>query len=268
MEKNPTSRHGNNHRRARAVVACVTMLITVLLVGAGPLSAQAPSAIQAKYRRIVKLIHDGHAAELARLVRYPLRRPNPLHDIRSRAEFIRYVDVLFDADFKARLDTFKAGDIFQHQGNFGLYAGEIWIDEDGKIIAINHRTPAEEKLLEEETRRVKAALHPSVREWTRNVLVYRCPKHTLRIDETDAGLRLATWNAGRSMSDAPDLLLTGGTMEMYGTQGGVGYTFTNGEWTYLVERLDLCAEGSRCGPMLTVSRNGAVVREYSCDERK
>lgn len=254
--------------RARAVLTFSMILFSLLASYSESLYAQPRTDGITHYRRIVDMLNRGDVAALADLVVYPLRRPNPLPDIRSRVEFIAYYHVLFDADFVKRLAAMDTVDVFEHHGNFGVFAGDIYLDEEGRIITINHNSPAELGLLESETKRAKSNMHTSIREWNRNVLVYQCSRYTVRIDETSGGLRFASWNKGRSTRSSPDLILYDGTTEFYGTQGGVGYKFKSGEWAYLIEHLDVCEDGTTCGPMLTISRRGNVVRSYECTASK
>ncbi|HVK37172.1 MAG TPA: hypothetical protein VNA88_01470 [Candidatus Kapabacteria bacterium] len=244
-----------------------TLYATIAIVCATATLTAQPTA-RDHFERIARLLAADSVEAIADLVVYPLRRPNPLPNIRTREELIARYTMLFDAELRDQLQRLDTSQMIMRNGHVGILAGEIWIDEDGRIIAVNHSTAEELAAADELTKRIKAGMHRSVREFSRNVLVYQCPKHLVRIDETRRGLRLATWNRGRGVHLKPDLVLYNGTMEHYGTQGGIGYTFTNGRWTYLVERIDMCGDEGECGPYLTIKRDGTEMSSDRCEESK
>ena len=227
-----------------------------------------PSAIK-NYRRIARLIQYDSVKQIAALVEYPLRRVNPLPDINNAKEFISYYDTLFDTEFKKKVINFKDSDIFQHEGNYGLFAGDIWIDESGKILAINHSSDAEQKLSQKITNELKSKIYPSVKSWETNIMVCKCDKFLIRLDNTkDSGIRYVSWGRGKQISDKPDLILYHGDEEFQGTQGGVTWTFKSGDWTYIVDEVDMCENDDDCGLFLRILKNEKLVESIRCIETK
>lgn len=88
--------------------------------------------------------------ELSSLIDYPLKRENPLPDIKSSADFISRFRVIFDHSFKQQLSQYNDSDIFEHNGSYGLvggsFSGEIWINDKGKIKALNYSSAEEQRL--------------------------------------------------------------------------------------------------------------------------
>src|SRR6266487_541365 len=101
---------------------------------------QASSGLKEQFKHIITLIKENKAIELSALTNYPLKRENPLPNIKSSDDFISHFEIIFDDSFKQKLSQFNDSDIFQHNGLYGLvggpFGGEIWITDNGKITAI------------------------------------------------------------------------------------------------------------------------------------
>ncbi|MGH2667039.1 hypothetical protein [Flavobacterium sp.] len=219
-------------------------------------SAQVTTEIKNSYKKIVKLIQEDKAAELAALVSYPLKRDNPLPDITNAKEFIAGFPVLFDAAFKKKLLKYNASYIFERNGVYGLiggpFSGEIWIREDGKMITLNYSSEKETAIKEQLIKKKKSQVHPSIAKWEENLYICRSEKLLVRIDRTSKGIRYVSWSKGHQMSDQPDLILYNGIEENQGTMGGWTYTFHNGNWTYVFDDVQMCEKPSGCGLFLSL----------------
>ena len=224
------------------------------------------------YRRIAQLIKYDSIEKLASLVEYPLNRRNPVPNINSAKEFISYYDTLFDKEFKQKVIKLDSSDIFQHDGNYGLFNGDIWITEEGKIIAINHSSDKEKQLSQKLTNEIKAKMYKGIMPWKRNIIVCKSEKFLIRIDDINGhdSLRYISWGKGKQISDKPDLILFGGTYEFQGTQGGITYTFKSGEWEYVIDEVWICEDDrpDLCGTFLRVIHNGKEVESYKCEKTK
>jgi hypothetical protein len=102
--------------------------------------ASVDTFIVQRFRQIIRLIESDNAKELSKLVAYPLKRENPLPDIKNSKDFISYYPSIFDNSLKNLLKQYNDSDIFEHNYSYGLvggnFSGEIWINEDGKISGI------------------------------------------------------------------------------------------------------------------------------------
>jgi hypothetical protein len=206
------------------------------------------------FTHIIKLIESDKVKELSKLVNYPLKRENPLPDIKNANDFISYWPILFDNSFKNLLKQYNDRDIFEHNGAYGLvggsFTGEIWCDEDGKISGINYSSKKEQKVKQILTEKIKKEIYPTVNTWNENVLVAKWEKHLIRIDITDKGLRYVCWSKGQTMRASPDIVLYNGVEEKQGTMGGFTWTFKNGDWTYIVDDAEICDDSKNCGLFL------------------
>jgi hypothetical protein len=199
-------------------------------------------------------MESDNSKELSKLIDYPLERQNPLPDIKSPNDFINYYSTLFDSSFKKLLNQYNDSDIFEHNGGYGLvgggFAGEIWIDEDGKISTINYSSKEEQKAKQSLIDKIKKEMYPTVSSWDENILVAKSEKLLIRLDRTDKGLRYVCWSKGRTIKDSPDIILYDGIEEAQGTMGGWTWTFKNGDWTYIVDDAEMCDEPKNCGLFL------------------
>ncbi|MDN3580800.1 hypothetical protein [Mucilaginibacter flavus] len=213
-----------------------------------------------RYRQIIKLIQTDKAEELSKLVAYPLKRENPLKDITNAKEFIAYYPIMFDAAFKKKLAQFKDNSVLESNGSFGLvggaFDGDIWLNEKGQIQSINYSSKREQDLKDQLTRSVESKMHPSVNHWDQNILVLQSPKLLIRLDRIGNNIRYVSWSKGRSTSEKPDIVLNNGTEEAQGTMGGWTYTFKSGDWTYVIDDVEMCESDDQCGYFLRLSFKG------------
>ena len=180
-----------------------------------------------------------------------MKRSNPLPNIKNSTDFISYYPVLFDESFKKLLKKYDGNDIFEHNGEYGLvgddFTGEIWIDEGGKILGITYSSKKEQEIRQILTEKIKNEKYPTVNNFDHNVIVARSEKLLIRIDRTEKGLRYVCWSKGQAMKDLPDIILYNGIESKQGTMGGWSWTFKNGDWTYVVDDVEICDEPNNCG---------------------
>lgn len=212
-----------------------------------------PSYRKKQINKIVELIKNDNILQLSDLIQYPLKRSNPIPDINNKDAFILYYNVLFDSDFKKKLVTsdYTTNNTIDRYDGFGLFNGDVWINENGLIITINYNSKQELaliKILEDETKRI---INPSLNQWKKNVIVCKSDKFLIRVDlMDDNSLRYVSWNNSKKISDNPDLALYKGIQEFQGTMGGVTYTFKNGDWTYTIDDVRMCESADKCGLFL------------------
>src|SRR6187402_386968 len=126
----------------------ITLSIMALLFWSNTCQATVDTFIIRRFQQIIKLIESGKVQELSKFVRYPLKRENPLPDIKNSNDFISQYPILVDNSLRNLLKQYNDSVIFEHNGAYGLvggnFAGEIWIHEDGKISAINYSSNEEQ----------------------------------------------------------------------------------------------------------------------------
>lgn len=240
----------------------VISLIPILFFWyASCLANEIPASIFTRYKLIVKIVRENNAGKLSALVAYPLRRENPLPDIKNPKEFKARYSIIIDEAFRKKLEKYSDNCVFEHNYTYGLvgdaFAGDIWLNEQCKIVAINYLSAEESRLKDALTAKIKSQVHPSVREWNENVRVGKSNTLTIRVDRTAKGLRYVSWSKGHSMAEKPDLILFNGVEEAQGTMGGWSWTFKNNDWTYVVDDVEMCETNDRCGLFLRLFFNNA-----------
>ena len=260
--------HGLNNVRGLEIIEMknrmkkVISLIPVLFFWyASCFADEIPASIFTRYKLIVNIVKENNPGKLAALVEYPLQRQNPLPNIQNQKEFKARYAIIFDEAFRKKLEKYSDNCVFEHNYAYGLvggvFAGEIWLNEQGKIAAINYLSAEESRIKDALTAKIQSQIHPSVREWEKNVLVGKSNTLTIRVDRTAKGLRYVSWSKGHSMAEKPDLILFNGVEEAQGTMGGWSWTFKNNDWTYVVEDVEMCETDDRCGLFLRLFFNNS-----------
>jgi hypothetical protein len=239
-----------------------SILILSLLINTFIGLGQVPKSIVKKFQTVIEFIKENNAIELSKFVEYPIERGYPIPTIKNKSEFISYYPNLFDKEFIDKLKKFSEQSIFSKNESYGLvgenFSGEIWINENGFITSINYSSLQEKNLKTELTKKEKASIHPSIRQWNENILIAKSDKLLIRIDQADKGLRYACWSNGHPMSEAPDLILLNGTEERQGTMGGWKWIFKNKEWEYVIEDVEICGDPNECGLIFSLFFNSAL----------
>lgn len=230
-------------------------IFILLLAGADVCChAQAPEFIHQRCRKVLQLIREDNARELSKYVAFPLVRRNPLPDITTPRSFVSYYPMLFDSAFKRKIGRYNDSDLFSHDGYYllagGPFNGDLALGDGGKIIAVNYTSRQEAALKARLAREIKSRVHPSVNSWIQNVVMARSQHLLIRVDQTDKGLRYAAWVHGHPVSAKPDLVLYNGTEIEEGTMGGFKWIFKKGDWTYVVDEVDVCGAQDECGLFL------------------
>jgi hypothetical protein len=236
-----------------------TLFIAFLFCCNNSFAAIDPFIIK-RFRQIIKLVELSKVKELSKLIDYPLKRENPLPDIKNANDFIAYYPTLFDNSFMRLLKQFNDSIIFEHNDSYGLvggsFSGEIWLNETGKISAINYSSKAEQKAKEILVSKIKKEMYPTVNKWDENIIVAKSKNLLIRLDRIDKDLRYVCWSKGRTIKDKPDLVLYNGIEEAQGTMGGWTQTFKNGDWTYIINDVEMCDNLKDCGLFLELLFKG------------
>lgn len=253
----------------------MTKTITVLLLlGLSTLSfGQTSNGITkerlSQLETLVDLIKHDRIQELADRAKFPIKRPNPIPDLKTKEQFILYYPVLFDSIFKEKLTTatFNDSNTIDRYNGFGLFRGDIWLSDDGGIMTINYNSPQELDLQRKLHLETEHKIHPSIADWEKNVLVCQTDRYLIRIDIMDnSELRYISWNKPKQITDEPDLVLFDGEEKFQGSMGGVTYTFENGKWTYEIDRVAMAESDEKLGLYLRVSRKNKVKMIFKTEE--
>ncbi|MBZ4188074.1 hypothetical protein [Niabella beijingensis] len=223
------------------------------------LCAQTNGLTTAQRQAVGKLVAAAKAddqQQLAALVRYPLKRIYPLEDIKNKTEMLSRFDEVFDGELLQQIAGAKTTD-WSDMGWRGIMLGNgtLWMDDDGKITAVNYQPAKERVLLVMAIQKDKQGLPSSLQQLTKPLYRITTKHYRIRIDELEADtLRYASWNLN-SRKKEPDLVLYNGVFEAQGSGGNHTITFTNNGYQYAVSINRL---GTKETPevLLTVSKNG------------
>ncbi|WP_157558233.1 hypothetical protein [Niabella aurantiaca] len=185
--------------------------------------------------KLIRAAKAGNKQQIASLVAYPLKRTYPLEDIKSNDEMLMRFDTIFDPVLLRQIARSKTEN-WKAMGWRGLMLdnGVLWMDDAGKIIAINHQSEKEKKLQEKAIQKDKKKLPPSLQGFVKPLYNITTERFRIRIDELAGDrLRYASWSRKRGNKE-PDLVLYNGIFEAQGSGGNHTITFTNGQHRYVV----------------------------------
>ena len=183
----------------------------------------------------INYVKEDKKEAIAAIVSYPLKREYPIPSIKDKQDFVKKYEQIFDSTLIELIitsDPLKDWDKMGWRGIM-LGQGEVWIDYDGKIIAINYQSLEERELRKSLLKSDKSKLHSSLAFFKGPVCILETPKTRIRIDEvSDNNFRYASWPLGKPMSEKPDNILRNGTISISGTGGNHSYLFKYGELLY------------------------------------
>lgn len=175
--------------------------------------------------------------EISNLISYPLRREYPIPEIKNKKEFVERFDQIFDLKFIDLITSSNIEKDWSKMGSRGIMLanGELWINEGGKVIAINYQSATEEKIKKDIIDNERLELHKSISNYKQPVLNWKTKNFTIRIDSLENGFyRYSSWGVNIKVGSKPDLVLNKGKMQIQGSAGNREYIFNNGKYSYRV----------------------------------
>lgn len=213
-----------------------------------------------KITRLISLFRQMNVKEISHVVNYPLKREYPIPDVKNEADFRKRFNQIFDKKIVAELTNSKPGQ-WSEVGWRGtmLNNGDLWIDEDGKITAVNYQSNFEKNQKKELINKEKNNLYVSLKTYQSPVYKFTTKSYLIRIDELNGSkYRYASWKLGKKESQKPDLIITNGIIQMDGSGGNHQITFKQAPYTYSVYRTII---GEKDSPeiSLSVEKNNKVI---------
>ena len=199
---------------------------------------------------VIAAFEANDKAAIAALVRYPLKRRYPIPDIKNEAEFINRFDEVFDDELVAVIGSSNINTNWDSIGWRGIMLnnGVMWVDTDGKIIAVNTQNTKEQTLAKSLIEQGKQSLHASINTFEKPVLDWKTANYHIRIDDLgDRNYRYAVWSSDKRPKDKPDMVLSNGDVTVSGTGGNHHYTFKNGRYSYILHVTIICCDTSPPG---------------------
>lgn len=195
-------------------------------------------------QNIITLFQKKDIRAISKIVRYPLRREYPIPDIKNEREFAKRFNDLFDQRVMKEISESEISD-WSEAGWRGIMLnhGTLWIDSEGKIIALNHQSEWERKLRLKIIEEQRNNLHRSLKSFKNPQYVFRTKHYLIRIDELESGkYRYASWKKDGIQSSMPDLILSNGDLQFSGSGGNHTFTLRKGDCTYTVTRFLIGSE--------------------------
>ncbi len=203
--------------------------------------------------------------KLADRVAFPLSRQYPIPPVQNREEMLSRFDEVFDAELIGMIAGSNISADWSAVGWRGIMLkdGELWIDADGRLTAVNYQSTDDKQKRRELIEADREQLHPSLRNFQEPVLIASTICFRIRIDQMqDKSYRYAAWKAAVSMSTQPDLVLSKGEITYDGSGGNHEYKFVNGEYTYTCS-IEVLGEGDApCELIVRKNGRGVLVQEF------
>jgi hypothetical protein len=227
---------GGNNELLRIRMKLITSILTcaMILSFSCPLWSAEPG-FENIVKKFIKVASSNDRKALANLVSYPLQRRVPLPSIDNPKQFLEAYDEILDENILKAISTSRVSADWSEMGWRGtmFQNGSLWLDEEGRITAINYQTEKEKRKHAELIEIDKKQLHSSLRDFVKPVLEWETPKYRIRIDQiTDEKFRYAVWPVQKKTSEMPDLVLQNGTVTFDGSGGNHHYEFKSGEVLY------------------------------------
>lgn len=195
--------------------------------------------LKPEYQKFVKNFIDNVKNDkkeaVAEVIKYPLKRENPIPSIKNKAEFIKRYDEIFDTQLKTEISKSNPVKDWSEVGWRGimLNQGTLWMDSDGKVFSINYQSKVENDLKNKLIASEKNKLHPSIAKFKAPEVILETSKFRVRIDDLgNENYRYASWSVKQSMNEKPDLIITNGKWFQDGTGGNHHYDFKKGNFLY------------------------------------
>lgn len=206
---------------------------------------------------------------IAQHTRYPLRREKPITAINSESEFLNRFDQVFDQQLITKITQSDPAKDWSKLGWRGIMFahGDLWLDIDGKIIAINYQSKAEQKIAQQLIQAEKSQLHTSLAKFDQPILQWKTAKFRVRLDQLENGkVRYAVWPKEKSIAEKPDLVLSNGEYIADGSGGNHFYRFFNGQYIYECYVVMIGFEDSPAGYLRVYKKNKLLLDQTVVEE--
>jgi len=236
----------------------ITTVLLILLYLATLKSQELSRNDQQLIRTLIQHVKANNKSQICDLVAYPLNRENPIPAIRNKKELLTRFDEVFDTKL---MKTIAQSDLKTDWSAVGwrgimLLSGDVWLNSDGKITAINYQSELEKAKKEKLILAQQSDLHPSLRSFTKPICTLQTKTHRIRIDQTaNNKYRYASWKRTQTQSEKPALILQNGEINFDGSGGNHSYIFKSGEYSYICE-ITVLGPQPNTSYELIVTKNG------------
>lgn len=216
----------------------------------------------------INIVKENRVNDLADIVVYPLRRENPLPDVKNKEEFVARYDELFDEFLKDEIINSNVENDWVEVGWRGINGGNVWLDLDGTLRAINYSSPAEQARREELIKKDIENLPPSLKNFEKPEIVLKTKENLIRIDYMgNYKYRYAIWPIRARPLQEPDLIIENGELIFDGSGGNRYYEFKDGKYTYTIY-VNVIGDGTRPAMEFVIYREDEEFEYFPAEEIK
>jgi hypothetical protein len=197
---------------------------------------------------------------IADKVIYPFRRQYPLTPVSNKQEFLARYNEIFDDSLVHIITNSDPAKDWNSGGwrGISLNRGQVWLDDNGKLIGINYQTKIEAAKRAALIEADKSHIFPSLRDYKQPVLAFQTDKYQVRIDDMgNSNFRYTSWLANAKTIDQPDMIIPEGKFIREGSGGNHYFSFENGAYTYKVEITIIGKE--KLPPTLTITKGDEII---------
>jgi len=215
----------------------------------------------------IDCIKSQKKGKLITIISFPFDREYPIPSVKDGQEFLKRYNEIFDDKLTKMIVNSKPAKDWSAVGWRGimLFNGEVWLDYDGRLIAVNYQSQTEQKKKEELIALEKSNLHESIRKFKKPVHILETVKYRIRIDDLgEYNYRYASWPLKSKISDKPDIIIENGECKFDGSGGNHSFVFKNGDYVYDCAIIVMGEDGSPPA-YLTISKGDKEIFSQKAD---
>lgn len=185
--------------------------------------------------KFISEVKNGDKEAISKRIKFPLKRETPIPSVKNKADFLKRYNQIFDNVLIEKITKSNPAKDWSEMGWRGimLNQGDLWIDTDGKITAVNYQSKEEEKLKNSLIASQKKNVNSSISNFKEPVAILETTKFRIRIDDLGNNkYRYASWSIKNKMTDKPDLIIENGIFSADGTGGNHHYEFKKVDFRY------------------------------------
>ncbi len=218
---------------------------------------------------IIYLFKNKKYSEIAKKIKYPLKRLSPIPPIKGPTEFVNKFEGIFDSTLVNLIINSNPEKDWGGLGWQGIMfnRGKLWMDYDGKIKTINYTSQYEKELSAKLISKDKDYIYDALNNYKSIVIIAKTESHLFRVDRLgDDSFRYSAWSTDKKMNQKPDIILYKGNMQIEGTARNESITFRNGNYTYVVSIIVLGKYGTYNNPdvsLLVYKGNSKIFEQHA-----
>ena len=185
----------------------------------------------------VDCIKNSDIDKLDSIISYPIERPYPIPSINDKQELKKRYSEIFDDSLTSVISNSNIKEDWTDMGWRGIMLnnGIVWLDYDGRFITTNYTSDKEKALEEKWIKYEKELLHTDLKDFKKPIHTIETDKFIVRVDLLEnKKYRYASWSIDSDISNKPNLVISNGEWTPDGSGGNHHFTFTNGEYSYIV----------------------------------